>query len=228
MTRQHGATETSGKPSTVIVVAGGGPPAPGAARGLPADALVIAADSGVDHALALDLHVDLAVGDMDSVSPRGLAAAEAAGTKVERHPEAKDQTDLELALDLALAAGASRVVVLGDDGGRLDHLLAIALLLGDRRYSAASIEARLGPAHLAVLHGGDDATLTLHGRPGDVVTLLPLHGRAGGVTTEHLLYPLRDEDLPPATTRGVSNQLLTPTAHVHLRTGTLLALRPGG
>ena len=64
---------------------------------------MIAADGGVDRALALGLHVDVAIGDFDSVTAAGLAAAEAAGARIERHPAAKDATDLELALDAALA-----------------------------------------------------------------------------------------------------------------------------
>jgi thiamine pyrophosphokinase len=222
--RQHEATETSPAPATVVVVAGGGPPSASAAAGLPAGAYVIAADSGLDHALALGLRVDLAVGDMDSVTAAALAAAEAAGTAVERHPAAKDQTDLELALDHALALGPSRIVVLGEAAGRLDHLLGGLLLLAHPRYAEVPVEAHLGAAHVTVLHGG--RSVTLQGTPGDVVSLLPVNGPAEGITTEGLLYPLADEDLPPATTRGISNELLAPSAQVHLRTGTLLTIQP--
>jgi thiamine pyrophosphokinase len=216
----------------VVVVAGGDPPDPDAAAGLPPDAYVIAADSGIDHALALGLRIDLAVGDMDSVSEAGLATATTAGAVVDRHPTAKDQTDLELALDRAVALGAGRVVVLGHDGGRLDHLLAVALLLAAPAYAPTRIEAHLGPAHLQVLHApappAATTTATLHGTPGDLVTLLPAHGPATGVTTTGLLYPLTNETLPPATTRGISNELLTPEATVHLHTGTLLIVQPDG
>ena len=208
-----------------MVVSGGGPPDPGATVGLPAGALVVAADSGLDHARALGLTVDVVVGDLDSVSAPALEAAEAAGAVVERHPEAKDATDLELALDLAVARGARRIVVLGPATGRLDHLLAGAVLLAAPRYADVEVEARLGPARLAVVRPGRPAALT--GRPGELVTLVPVHGTAVGVTTEGLLYPLRDEDLPPGTTRGVSNEMLGARAAVTLRAGTLVAVLPG-
>src|SRR5688572_27553768 len=68
---------------------------------LPEGTRVVAADSGVDHALALGLDVDLVVGDFDSASPQALERAAAEGATVERHPAAKDATDLELALDAA-------------------------------------------------------------------------------------------------------------------------------
>ena len=49
---------------------------------------------------------------------------------IERHPAAKDATDLELALDAAIALEPSRILVIGSAGGRLDHLLGSILLLG--------------------------------------------------------------------------------------------------
>lgn len=201
---------------------------------------MIAADSGLEHALKLGLDVDLVVGDMDSVDAAVLDAARDRGTVVEQHPVAKDETDLELALNRALdllpAAPTSpdsghgdddpesrpRVVVLGGDGGRLDHLLSVALLLAAPAYSDVGVEARLGQAVVHVVR--DEATL--HGQPGDLVTLLPVHGPARGVTTDGLAYPLAREDLGPGTSRGVSNELLGTTATVRLREGVLLAIQP--
>lgn len=217
-------TPATGDGGVVIVVAGGDPPAPHAADGLPHDAYVIAADSGLDHAEGLGLDVDMVVGDLDSVKPATLAAAIERGIPVERHPEAKDQTDLELALDVATGRRPDRVVVLGGGGGRSDHLFAGALLLAAERYATVpTIEARLGPARVTVVRDQAD----LHGTPGDLVSLLPVHGIARGVTTEGLLYPLADEDLLAGSTRGVSNELLAETAQVRVRAGTLLAIQPG-
>jgi len=208
------------KPETIVVVAGG-PLLDRAVPPLPVGATVIAADGGVDRALALGLHVDLAIGDFDSASAAGLAAVEAAGARLERHPAAKDATDLELALDAAIACGPARIVVVGSGGGRLDHLLGSVLLLADERYAAAEIDAFLGAAHASIIRG----TRQLAGNPGDVLTLLPIHGAAEGVTTGGLEYPLREETLPAGTSRGVSNVLSSSRPRITVGRGCLLAIR---
>lgn len=210
-------------PVDAVVVSGGGPPSGDTRSAVPDGALVVAADSGLDHALGLGLHVDVVVGDLDSVSAAGLEAAAARGTAVERHPEAKDATDLELALDVAVTRGARRILVLGPGGGRFDHVLAGVALLAAPRYAAVDVEARLGPARLAVVR----SSATLTGRPGELVSLLPVHGAVAGVTTEGLLYPLRGEDLLPGSTRGVSNEMLGDEARVSVRAGVLVAVQPG-
>ena len=83
---------------------------------MPLGAPVIAADKGLEHALALGLDVTVAVGDFDSASPEAVAVAEAAGVRIERHPQEKDATDLELALDVALTMSPARILVLAADG----------------------------------------------------------------------------------------------------------------
>jgi thiamine pyrophosphokinase len=213
----------AGSTTTVVVVTGGDPLHGVALPAIPEGAPVVAADSGVDRAHELGLVVDLAVGDFDSVTDGGLRAAERGGARVDRHPVAKDATDLELALGAALRLEPSRLIVLGGHGGRLDHLLANALLLASDALRGVEVVAQMGHARVTVVRRRGE----LSGRPGDVVTLLPVGGPACGVATDGLLYPLRDEDLAPGTTRGVSNELLRPTAVVTLRSGVLLAVQPG-
>ena len=212
-----------GAEDTIVVVTGGDPVSLAERGRVPDGALVIAADSGLDHAHALGLRVDVAVGDFDSVSPPALARAEASGAVVERHPAAKDATDLELALDAALARGPQRIVVLGGHGGRVDHLLANAALLTSERYAAVEVVAHMGGATLTVVR--DEAEL--QGQRGELVSLLALHRPAVGVTTHGLLYPLTGEDLEPGSTRGVSNELVTPPGRVSLEAGVLLVVQPG-
>jgi thiamine pyrophosphokinase len=221
------AEGTMGRPEprtarAVLVFAGGDPPGPeGLALTAGAD-LVIAADSGLAHARALGVRVDLVIGDLDSVDPAELDAAVADGAVVERHPAAKDATDLELALDAALARDATAVHVLGIGGGRLDHFLGNVLLLASPRYAAARVDAHVGGAHVSVVHDH----VVLDGTPGQLCSLLPLGGPAVGVLTDGLRYPLHRETLPPGTTRGVSNEFVVSRATVSLESGVLLAVIP--
>jgi thiamine pyrophosphokinase len=203
----------------VVVASGEGPELT-----LPPAETVVAADGGLLRARALGLGVDVVVGDLDSATPEALAAAEAEGARIVRHPQAKDATDLELALDEAVALGARRVLVVASAGGRLDHLLGSVLLLAAERYAALELDALVGDALVHVVRG----ERTLRGAPGELLTLVPLGGAADGVTTAGLEYPLRGETLAPGTTRGVSNVFLDTEARVTLERGVLLAIRPRG
>lgn len=211
--------------TVVVVVSGGEPPHPAVAARLPADPhLVVAADSGLDHALALGLHVDVVVGDLDSVSAEGLARAEAARTRVERHPQAKDHTDLELALERAVELGATEVVAVVGVAGRFDHTLAGALLLAADRWSAVGITAWMGTARVAPVRPA--RPLAVEGRAGQLLTLLAVGGPATGVTTTGLRWRLEDATLRPGSTRGVSNELAGGPATVAVAGGVLLAILP--
>ena len=184
--------------------------------------MCIAADSGIDHARALGLVPDLAVGDFDSVTPAGLDWAIAHGTTLERHPAAKAETDLELALHAAAATRPDRVVVAAIGGGRVDHLLANLALIADARFAAMPVEGMIDSALLTVVHDRRELT----GTPDELVSLVPMHGDALGVTTEGLGYPLADEPLTAGAGRGVSNYFTHTDAAVSVRSGTLLAIQP--
>jgi thiamine pyrophosphokinase len=206
---------------TACIVCGGGPVR--IALDLPRDAVVIAADVGLVEARRLGLEVDVLIGDLDSVPEAELAAFEAAGGVVRRHPEDKDATDLDLAITEAIVAGAGRIVVAGGDGGRLDHLLANALLLGSSRHAAVEVDAVFGAARLHVVRGRRE----LEGSAGELITLLALGGPAGGVRTEGLRWPLVDAVLEPGSSLGVSNRFDGGRATIQVADGVLLAIRPG-
>ena len=69
---------------------------------------VICADGGLLHAQRLGLAVNWLIGDMDSVNEAALASL-GETTQVERYPAAKNETDLELALQKAATLGANAV-----------------------------------------------------------------------------------------------------------------------
>lgn len=216
----------------LLVVADGDVPAravldaawPGWSEGI---AAVVAADGGYARSVALGFAPDALVGDLDSLAPELVTTARRAGTRVRRHPAAKDESDTELALLEALALGAGRVTVLGALGGaRLDHTLANVWLLAHprlRRVEVALVDATARVRLLtAPAPGGGPATLPIPGRTGALVTLLPFDADAEGVTTRGLEYPLRDEPLRIGPARGLSNVRTSGDARVTLRAGRLV------
>jgi thiamine pyrophosphokinase len=210
--------------ASALVVLGGDAVDPADARHLAPHTVVIAADSGVDQAHRLGLDVDLAIGDFDSVSEPGLERARRRGAQISQHPVAKDATDFELALEAAVQLGVASAVILGGEGGRLDHLLANALVMASPRFASLQLSAHgAGGSRLHVVRG----LRRIGGEPGELVTLVAVHGAATGVTTSGLLYPLDGDVLHPGSSRGVSNQLVEPEAVVTVESGVVLAALPG-
>jgi thiamine pyrophosphokinase len=207
---------------TAIVVIGGDPPDPRVVDRLPTGVTVIAADSGLDHAVALGLSTDVVIGDLDSVSAEAVEHAADAGTIVHRHDPDKDATDTELAIEAAIASGHTHLVIVSGGGGRLDHLLGSLMLLA--RPLDGRIEAWIGTAHVDVVHG--PGSVDVDAASGAVVSLVPLGGVARGITTTGLRWSLADDDLDWRATRGISNELLTDTATVSVATGTLAVIVP--
>lgn len=205
--------------NTVLIITGGDPVPARALHGLAPDAFVVAADSGLDHAESLGLRPDVVVGDFDSVSEAALNRFEG---PVDRHPVAKDATDLELALQHAIGREPDQIVVLGGHGGRLDHFLANALVLTTVP-ADIDVEWRAGPATIHVVR----TSVTILGSAGDTVSLVPVGGDVSGVTTSGLRWPLENATLTSGSTLGVSNEFSESTASVEVGSGTVLVIVPG-
>lgn len=187
--------------------------------------LVIAADGGTAHLEKWGITPKLVVGDLDSLPDGARERVAAAGGHVEVHPREKDRSDTEIALDRAVGAGATEIVIVGALGGpRIDHAMANTLLLG-RDNSSVPVRIVRGALTMRLLRGGQ--RLELGGATGEVVTLLALGGDAAGVTTGGLRYPLAGETLAAGSSRGVSNEISAPPAWVSCGSGTLLVIEGG-
>ena len=204
-----------------LVVAGG--PSPDGIQGLPAADLVIAADRGAEHALALGLQVNVVVGDLDSIDPDTLLELEESGTRIEPHPVDKDDTDLELALATALASGATSVTIVGSASGRLDHALGILLAGASERWAGLCIDLRIDAARAWIVRDH----LEIEGEANDVVSLLAVGGPATGVTSTGLRWRLAEATMSPGVAVGLSNLMTGTTATITLTGGTLLVVQPG-
>lgn len=188
------------------------------------DAWVIAADGGARQAKYFGLTVHTLIGDMDSV---GLPDLERLSLTAEvlRHPEEKDETDLELALLLAAERGARWVRVLAALGDRLDQTLGNIYLLALPALRGIDVRLVAGKQEAWLLREGQTA---ISGAAGDTISLVPLSAEARSVRTENLYYPLRGETLRFGPARGISNVMQSSQATVTLGEGILLVIHTIG
>lgn len=183
--------------------------------------LLVVADGGLAHVLALGLRPAGVFGDFDSATARDLADAERRGWSLTRVPREKDETDTELALNWALGRGASEIVLVGVTGGRLDHTLANVMTLVP--LAVAGIPAVIvdGRHEVRAMVGGN---LTLTGDPGVYLSLVPITPEVTGVTIAGAKYPLRDATLLIGKTLAVSNEFLDTNVSISVAGGTLLVI----
>lgn len=189
------------------------------AQDLPLADLVVAADSGYEVAVALGFRVDVVVGDFDSISTTPLPDH----VIVEKHEADKDQTDLDLALELAIREDPARVVVVGGAGGRQDHeLAAFQLICSPRWRTVDELDwlSNRSRCHVVRRHR------VVHGDIGATVTLLAVGGPVHGLSTRGLAWELHDATLEPGSTWGVSNLMKAPVADIRIDSGCLLVVYP--
>ncbi len=80
------------------------------------DSFIICADGGLKHIKKLGLKANVWIGDGDS-----LEGDKALAEEVITFPVQKDNTDTDLAVELALERGYEEIIIIGGIGGRIDH-----------------------------------------------------------------------------------------------------------
>ncbi|HWJ02676.1 MAG TPA: thiamine diphosphokinase [Verrucomicrobiae bacterium] len=182
---------------------------------------VICADGGSNHAYKLGIMPKLIIGDLDSVDPKVLSHYQSEGVTIKQFMAEKDDTDQRLALQEAIALGATEVVLLAALGKRLDHSLG-----------SLSVLAYLHSQGVTgtILDETNEVTLREHqviieGEVGEEISLLPLTTRVTGITTENLQYALKDAVFELGNPYGISNVLTAPKARVTMAEGLLLVIK---
>lgn len=183
--------------------------------------LVLCADGGVRHALALGLTPNLVLGDFDSAGPAVLAEIAARGIPVHKVPTEKDETDTELAIQEALKLGATSITLVGVTGGRLDHTIANLLLLPA---IPSKVEVRILDASAVLWLLRPGGRISLPAQPGAHLSLLPLSPDVRGVVAEGVRWPLDGATLRWGATLGVSNRITADEAFIAIREGHLLVI----
>ncbi len=182
---------------------------------------IICADSGAGHLYSIGIIPHVIIGDMDSLTAEMLEYFKERGCKIIRYPEAKDETDTQLALEYAFGMAPDEIYLFGAIGTRIDHTLAnISLLVyGAKKgmnvrfideWCEASIVSR---------------ELVIDGEPGQTVSLLPFSDVVKGITLDGFEYPLKDGVMEVGRPYGISNRLTSKRGVISVSTGYLLVIR---
>jgi thiamine pyrophosphokinase len=180
----------------------------------------IAVDGGLKYFRHANISPDILIGDLDSVSLDDRAWAEQQSVQILQYPPEKDTSDFELALTWVIQQGIPWVRILAALGGRLDQTMANCFLLMNDQLNGMDVRFEDGKEEVCLIQH----SITLHGQPGDIVSLIPLQPVVYGVTTHDLKYPLHDEDLSMHQARGISNVMLTTSAAVEIKEGLCLII----
>ena len=200
---------------------------------------IIAADSGLAACQELGLPPTDILGDFDSLKNRDLLTCyREMGIPIREFPSRKDYTDTELAVlyarDLWMEEKEednpddpdpeSRVWILGATGTRLDHTLSnLGALV---TMTELGIPCTILDDHNEIeLLKGPTEKKYLPRSPRDYISLLSLAGTARGIDLIGFSYPMKDGELPPYVSLGISNEITEKEATLRLKEGCLLVIR---
>lgn len=164
-----------------------------------------------------------AFGDFDSLSETEKEWVFAQPLSLSAYPREKDKTDLEIAIDWALAKRPDECLVFGATGGRLDHgLINIQLLLkGVGTGTRLQIIDKKNVVTL-LTPGAYHVTRT---REFPYLSFVAFTEKVRGITLKGLKYPLFDRDLPMGSTLCISNEIEAKIGEVSFSEGLLLMIQ---
>ncbi len=184
-------------------------------------AYLVGVNGGTRHCLQMARKPHVVVGDLDSLPRPICQKLEAESVEFLTYPGAKDQTDLELAIQHVLERGIRTMVFVGAWGGRLDQSIANLLLLA--RYAHTAQLTLVTENEMARILG-DEEEYRILAQAGATLSICPLSPQVEGITLEGMKYPLHNALLSFGTTLGISNVVMADEASVSVRRGWLLVV----
>lgn len=176
-----------------------------------ADDFIICADGGYNHARNMGIEIDVLLGDFDS-------ATDFANVKDRiEYPVRKEFTDGELAVMYATEHGYEDIVLIAMTGDRFDHTIADVLLLAKCKNGVLVDDNN----EIYLLRD----ELLISGKKGQTVSIVPINGDIEGVTTDGLDYPLDNETLYFASSRGISNVMTGNECTISAKKGMALVIK---
>ncbi len=183
-------------------------------------AYIIACDGGVKHCRAMMIMPNIMVGDFDSANKEDAEFFENLGVLKEKFPVKKNETDMEIAINIAIDKNSTEIYIVGGLGRRFDHSLAnVHILLRPVRLG---IRTCLLDEHNIITLVED--SIDIVGEKGQTVSLIPLTTEVKGITTKNLEYALTNATMEIGNSLGVSNVMNGDVATISVGEGVLILI----
>ena len=177
--------------------------------------LVIAADAGYLTAKKMGITPDILLGDFDTLGVENIPE----GIECLRVPAEKNDTDTQLAVQVAAERGAEEITIVGGMSGRIDHTLSTLAILEDLwERKAGRIFAILtdGKNRVRFIRNGGAILSRSQYRFFSLIAADPL---VKGITLEGCKYPLKNGRISRRNQWAVSNEIVGNCALIEIRRG---------
>ena len=177
---------------------------------------VIAADGGVKILEKLNITPDYILGDFDSLGyvPKG--------DNVIRYKVMKDDTDMMLAVGLAMEKGYNNIVIYGGTKGkRIDHTFAniqVMLYASKRDVNIKMID------DVNTYYMITNRKITIPKQEKGDLSVFAIGGDAKEVTIKGALYHAEKVTIEPDSTLSVSNSFIGNEVEIEVKDGSLLII----
>lgn len=173
--------------------------------------LVIAADAGYKNAALMGAHINILIGDFDSLGDIPDDVDE-----VFRLPEEKDVTDTQIAVDMAVERGADEIVIVGSTSGRLDHTLSTLAIL--EKYWEKRLQIYIVNGQNRVRYIRDSGFIVVRSQY-KYFSVIAADEKVKGVSIEGGKYPLIKKTLLRNHQFAVSNEITKNCALITVKKG---------
>lgn len=177
---------------------------------------IIAVNGGTKHIIKQNIIPDLIIGDLDSLSLSIKRKILQNSVPVIKHPEDKDFTDLELAVNYLLQCKPKDITLIGVLGKRLDQTFANLCLLESFLINNIKCQIIDNATTIWLIN----KSITINVSIGDLVSIHPLTNKVQGITTDGLKFPLSGDVLLRNASRGISNVALRSSVNISVNEGT--------
>lgn len=187
-----------------IVIAGGRKPDNSWVKKIASNKEIYCADKGIESALDNELIPKILLGDCDSTDKSYYEKAEVYGTKIELHPIAKDDTDLQL---LIKKLPRKNYIFTGIWGGRFDHLYSNVFSILNYKLQANNQVIMADEKEIMFFASADeDYEIKLNVQP-RAISILPLSEKIN-VSIKNVRWELENSNLTMLKPYAISNEAL--------------------